>query len=334
MRKLTSKGVIAALSVVTLLFAAGTLDAGALDEPQQQRGQKQGKGKPAPVEDSPKECRDGLDNDGDGLIDADDPSCGGGGDGGGGVDPSYGVTLSDLGSTTAIGPVGPCNGPDDWCFNEATVDEDKTAQHNRKPNPARPYWTGAALVSPTSVNVTVVLSNLTTGETSTASRCTEFFIAGVDGFAHMADGSEDGQVEITGGTTVTWEGAAQVHVALALSDEEGAYGRKAPKNPPTWTGLDGAGREVKGRVTMPYLSWDFHYDDEWMPPDAARRETYEGYTAQADSGWLQGDADTNAGVASTWNLAVNGPVVLRSWGDDSDPALCNVNVQWQITRNP
>jgi len=46
MRKHTSRWVIATLSIVTMLFAAGTLDAGALDEPPQQSRQKQGKGKP------------------------------------------------------------------------------------------------------------------------------------------------------------------------------------------------------------------------------------------------------------------------------------------------
>jgi len=109
MRKLTSRWVIATLSITIMLFAAGTLDAGALDEPQEgQQKQRQGK------------------KGGNG---------GGGGGPGGGDSSTYAVTVDYNGVLN-----GPATG---------TADDAYAIRENEDPsNPAPDYWLGAQVVAP------------------------------------------------------------------------------------------------------------------------------------------------------------------------------------------
>jgi len=113
MRKLTSRWVIATLSIVTMLFAAGTLDAGALEESQKGQ-QRQAKGKPG----------------GGGGGGGNGGGSGGGNGGGATVDVTLDGDLS-AGSTTGV------------------IDEGFSKKGNDG-NSAPNYWLGASLTIPAS----------------------------------------------------------------------------------------------------------------------------------------------------------------------------------------
>jgi len=294
MRKLTSRWVIATLTITTMLFAASTLDASALDEPQKgQQKQRQGK-KP------------------------DNPGGGGGGGGDGDSFPRiFSVTLSGDG----IGDDFTCSNGE-ACSNQGTIDEDVASRHNNhKKNPGDPYHTRARLYVFNDIDVdSLVLWNVP----EQPGGCTTFFDTREAG-TYVIDGET---VTFTG-----WmQASISLDLIEGEGKYDRRLPSDGPTWTELLSGRDvkgrisapGVGREWNLRFDDEWFPDGPSILDTLLPDPDTRQD---GFITPFDDPMSNPD-----GINDRWVLEI-GHVLAQSWSGDGAAALCGVDIEWTIKRD-
>ena len=302
MSKLSRYWAIAVLAVLALLVVAA-----APSGPAYAAAKEKGAAK----------CSDGIDNDGDGLIDDDDPDCGGGS---GSSDP-YPVTLSSAGGVLSAGT--------------GEINEAHLALENETPNPGVDYYLGAAMNGPTRTVLSITFRDAAAAAPGASNPkemlCSDFFTTNGGGV-----GSANTLVDNTDGT-FTWMGTGNVKVWL-----DGGLASEGPVAT-SWQGLNGVGQDAKARVNGSLkttvqrgkntkenyeLLFSMYFDDNYYPTGDGSAVTWSNLAAPST------DLHATATGADEW--AVTGTQAIGVVGtieSDADIASCVIDsISWTVAK--